>query len=283
MSDLISFAEKPEKLAPVTSAAIKLGMAKTWAAPEYAIMWEVGDATGARHTRFADAVVMSLWPSRGLELHGVEIKVSRSDWKREAADPKKAETIAKYCDRWYIHTAPNVIQDISEVPPLWGLREFDGKKWRTIREATKNPEPVAINRTFLAALLRRADQVQREVAQENAQAMIAADREQFQKRIDEEVERRTRRNTEALQMMEQFEEASGISMKDYNFLTDAKEIGRLVKTIQAAGVLRSWDGLTSVRDATRRALDEMEKAILESGIPFPEVPQIKRRARGANL
>ena len=45
-----------------------------------------------------DAVIMSLWPSRGLELHGVEIKVSRADWKREAADPAKAEAIAAYCD-----------------------------------------------------------------------------------------------------------------------------------------------------------------------------------------
>ena len=68
---------------------IRAAMSKRWAAPEWAIMWEVAEGTGARGGRYADAVMMSLWPSRGLELHGVEIKISRADWKREAFDPQR--------------------------------------------------------------------------------------------------------------------------------------------------------------------------------------------------
>ncbi|MFN4169979.1 MAG: hypothetical protein ACK4HD_16840, partial [Pannonibacter phragmitetus] len=146
MTDLLSPNPKLKKL---TSADIRAAMSKRWTQPEYALMWEVGSSTGAGPSRYADAVIMSLWPSRGLELHGVEIKVSRSDWKREAADPKKAEAIARYCDRWYVHTPPGIVDDLSGLPPAWGLREFDGKTWRTVREAAKN-EPEPVTRPFLA-------------------------------------------------------------------------------------------------------------------------------------
>ena len=97
MTDLF----EPTPKTKFTAVKLREAMSKRWAPPEYAVMWEVGRATGAvTNQRYADAVIMGLWPSRGLELHGVEIKVSRSDWRREAADPMKAEAIAAYCDRW---------------------------------------------------------------------------------------------------------------------------------------------------------------------------------------
>lgn len=154
-----------KKVGKVTAADSRHAMSKRWAAPEYAVMWEVGEATGLTRGRSADAVIMSLWPSRGLELHGVEIKVSRSDWKREAADPTKAEAIAKFCDRWWLHTAPGVVDDLSDLPPRWGLREFDGAKWKTVREADIT-EAAHVTRGFLAALLRRADGAMRQMIQD---------------------------------------------------------------------------------------------------------------------
>lgn len=111
----------------ITSNHIRTAMSKRWTDPEWAIMWEVGQGTGAAGGRYADAVMMSLWSSRGLELHGVEIKISRSDWKREAADPSKAEAIARFCDRWWVHTAPGVVDDLSDLPPAWGLRRCSQK------------------------------------------------------------------------------------------------------------------------------------------------------------
>src|ERR1700743_963107 len=122
----------------ITATAMRQAMSKRWAPPEYAVMWEVGRATGAVYgQRYADAVIMSIWPSRGLELHGVEIKISRSDWRREAGDPAKAEASPAYADRWWVFTGPGVIQDTSELPPMWGAREYDGRVWRTIKEAEK--------------------------------------------------------------------------------------------------------------------------------------------------
>jgi len=160
-------------------------------------------------------VMMSLWPSRGLELHGVEIKVSRSDWRREAADPAKAEAVARYCDRWWIHTAPGVVGDVSELPPAWGLREFDDKSWTTVREAEKT-EAQQIGRTFLAALLRRADDTMRGLmaeAMREARDAQHLEAEKQRARYRDDVEAAVKRRTAALEIaaenVRKFEEAFG--------------------------------------------------------------------------
>lgn len=64
----------------------------------YAWFYQVSNGTGWHgRKRFADALVLSCWPSRGINLSGIEVKVSRSDWRRELDIPEKAEAIAKWC------------------------------------------------------------------------------------------------------------------------------------------------------------------------------------------
>lgn len=46
-------------------------------AREYALLPQVGNGTGSRCNRHADALALSLWPSRGLHLNGFEIKSHR--------------------------------------------------------------------------------------------------------------------------------------------------------------------------------------------------------------
>ena len=92
----------------LTAADICVGLRKRYIAPEWALLFNVANGTGARQYRYADAIGMSLYPSRGLEIHGFEVKISKSDWKREAADPEKAETIAAYCDRWWVVTLVSI-------------------------------------------------------------------------------------------------------------------------------------------------------------------------------
>lgn len=227
----------------ITSADIRRAMAKVWAAPQYALMWEVGEATGAKRGRYADAVIMSLWPSRGLELHGVEIKISRADWRVEAKDPTKAEAIAKYCDRWWLHTAPGVVADLSELPPAWGLREFDGKSWTTVREAEKT-DASQIDRAFLAALLRRADGVMRALVDEAVRegrkeidAQLERDRERFSREVALAAERRTREATEKVKSFERFCEAFGEDA--LSGLFDQVSLGRAARMISDAATMWS--------------------------------------------
>ncbi|MEM6680213.1 MAG: hypothetical protein AAF675_20305 [Pseudomonadota bacterium] len=219
------------KKKPMRAQDIMEAMSKRWTDPEWAIMWEVAEGTGAGAGRRADAVMMSLWPSRGLELHGVEIKVSRSDWKREAADPTKAEAVAKFCDRWWIHTPKGIVDDISDLPPAWGLREFDGRCWRTVKDAEKT-EAAPITRLFLASLLRRADGTMQRLVRDAVDEARAAEfaeaeerRRRFHETVKTEVERRTSGFGQIEENLAEFEEAFGKgSIRDWG--VDRAALGR---------------------------------------------------------
>lgn len=262
LSDLLTPPTKPARL---TSSDIRIAMSKRWTEPEYAIMWEVSNATGGASKRYADAVIMSLWPSRGLELHGVEIKISRADWKREAADPKKAEAIARYCDRWYVHTAPGVVDDLSDLPPAWGLREYDGKSWKTIREAAKNdPEPVT--RPFLAALLRRADDMMRAMvneatrnARETAHQEIEKLRESRSREIEESAKRRTAHLEKMAESFAMFEAAFGKGCLA-NWGVDHAALGRAARALSECGS-RGYGPLSQRLRTAADAIDEIGRMV----------------------
>ena len=61
---------------------IKALLHNKYAPPVYAFFTEVGSSTGFAN-RYIDAVAYSLYPSMHHEIHGFEIKVSRSDFLNE--------------------------------------------------------------------------------------------------------------------------------------------------------------------------------------------------------
>ena len=147
---------------------------------------------------------------------------------------------------------------------MWGAREFDGKAWRTIKEAEKT-EAKACDRPFLASLLRRADgesrwQIDRQ-ARELAESAVRAAHDE----IEREVARRSVDAKAARQQIKDFEEASGLSMRDF-MLGDAKSIGAMVKAVNAAGVGNAYGGVTAIMNSMRSAISRMEQAVAESGL-----------------
>ena len=52
-------------------------------------------------------------------LHGHEIKISRSDWIAELAQPLKAEAWKRHCDMWWLVAPKEVVRD--DLPEDWGL------------------------------------------------------------------------------------------------------------------------------------------------------------------
>lgn len=248
----------------ITSTTIRAAILKTFARPEWAVMFEVAPATGYSHSkqRYADAVMMSLWPSRGLDLHGVEIKVSRSDWKREAADPTKAERIAAYCDYWWVFVAPGVIHDLAEVPTPWGVREFDGKKLKTIREATRT-EAQPIDRGFLASLLRRNDESgQRDISADVAKAVDEI-RAGDERRIKSEIEMRTRRADEIIAQEKAFAEASGLNLSQLAYHSNIKEVAAMLKCLLESGVQGQYSSLNYLASNFRTTADKIDKALAD--------------------
>lgn len=127
---------------------------KLWTERAHGWLYNVGNATGwASGRQFADALVVSLWPSRGIWCAGVEVKVYRSDWKRELEKPRKSAEIQSYCERWWV-AAPVGVVELGELPDTWGLVEIDGGKPRVAKEAPKlEAKPPTWG--FVAACLRR--------------------------------------------------------------------------------------------------------------------------------
>lgn len=125
---------------------------------EFCFLEHVRNGAAFNANRTLDAVAIALWPSRGLTIDGFEVKVSRSDWQRELAQPEKAEDACKLVDRFSIVAPRGVVLD-GELPATWGLLEVVGKRLVTTKAAPplRPPDLVrssTISRDFLVGILR---------------------------------------------------------------------------------------------------------------------------------
>jgi hypothetical protein len=206
---------------------------KRFSAPEWGLLWEVPNGTGARKGRTLDALAMSVWPSRGLELHGLELKISRSDLTRELRTPDKADAVGAYCDRFWI-VCPNGLATPEDMPPAWGLLLATPKTLRVAKEAEKL-EPKEIDRGFLASLFRQmnkvcADYVHRsEIAGDLEAARLDA-HESALLHLDSDAARNSRELDALRETVKTFEEAAGVEIESWS----AGDVGAAVEVVLAA-------------------------------------------------
>jgi len=123
----------------------------------YAVAGGVRSHAGFDARRTADFMAMDLWPSKGLDLHGHEVKVSRSDWLRELKEPEKAAEFIPYVNRWWLVVPDPVIVGLGELPDGWGLMAMRGERLAVI-EAAPRRDALPLPPTRLAALLRAVAQ-----------------------------------------------------------------------------------------------------------------------------
>lgn len=214
---------------------LKIALKNRYRAPEWAVLFEVANGTGATACRYADAVAMNLFPSRGLRLHGFEIKAQRGDWLRELRNPEKAEDVSAYCDHWWLVAAPDVVH-ADEVPDTWGLLVADGGKLKVKKQAPElHPEgPKPLTHAFLAALLRRSSEVDDDVIN----AMVAERTKNLTDDLEWRVERRAKERTMKYDSLraavEAFENGSGLKIDQWESWRN-KRLGEVVKVAEAVG------------------------------------------------
>ena len=123
----------------------------------YAVAAGVRSHAGFDARRTADYVAMDLWPSKGLALHGHEIKISRSDWLRELKEPEKAAEFIPWMNHWWLVASdPRIVRD-GELPEGWGLMVMRGPLLVVARKAPRR-DARPLTPTRLAALLRAVAQ-----------------------------------------------------------------------------------------------------------------------------
>jgi hypothetical protein len=201
-----------------------------------------------------DAVAFTLWKSAGVVVHGFEVKVSRSDWLSELRNPAKSETLASFCDHWWIVAPPEVAVK-TEVPEPWGLLTVVNGGLRQVRTAPKR-KPLrdeAFWQFLVARCVKRSDvdaaAERRVVANEVRAGMV-----KVQERVNPDRQELQR----LLAEVDAFEKASGIKIRSYKGSGErAAGIAKLVASGEARALVSQ---MASARNMLKNAHATTEKA-----------------------
>lgn len=191
---------------------------------------EVRANRGVNVKSIADAVAVSLYPSRGHHLHGIEIKVSRSDWLRELNNPKKSHDTFIQCASWTL-ACPDGVVAPGELPHGWGHIVVSDKKAR-YKSRPKVRNNVVITPMSVVMLGHLLNQQQKEVdakVRETIKRMKEGDGQRLNDLANENVKLRSELAAvqgciEDRNVIAKFSEACGVSAWDihhaYSKLTD---------------------------------------------------------------
>lgn len=249
----------------MTAADVRACLATRWPDSEYLHIPEAPEQSD-RGGRKLDLLVVSLWRSRGLELDGVEIKVSVSDWRRELANAAKADWWWRHVHRFWVAVPASIADTVkAELPETWGLLACEAGK--TTKVAVKAPkhtaEPLSWERCV--GLLRAASDCGRN-ALHRAEVRGFAD---GKKAGLAEAERLTsdghaRQELDVLrQRVAAFEAASGLNIS--RGWHDETRIGELVATIERERAEPGWilRSLANNAEAAIRAAEQYARNAAE--------------------
>lgn len=242
------------KKQPRTTGELELALRHKYGGEEWALFFQVRDATGFQGSRTADALAMGLWPSRGLELHGFEIKAFRGDWLRELKKPSKAEEISSYCDRWWIVAGDKELVKPHELPPTWGLMTPHGDGLRIAVPAPKLT-PATIDRLFLAALLRRA--ALHSPSAEAIKAATEAGRKEGLTQRDFNTQHERDEHKRLQEQVKKFKETSGVEIDRWR----GGDIGAAVKFVCEGGVQHAQRELKDMERSARQLASHLQAVL----------------------
>ena len=228
----------------------------------YAFLTQVGNSTGWECNRWADVIVMSLWPSRGLEIIGFEIKVSRQDWVKELKHPDKADTIANYCDSWYLVLGDEEILQFGELPMGWGLMVPQTKKTlKVATESKRSIKPKLIDKNFLASILRQTSKqlTKSSELRREYNSGYSAGIEEGKERLKYSVESKTDQIQTLKNEIKDFENASGVDITDWRH--NSSKIGDAVKIVLDGSYIRELENLESLQKRASNCTKSIEEEI----------------------
>jgi hypothetical protein len=236
-------------------AAIRRRYTPEGQVPEWVVIEQVRNQQGfggRDPIRTFDALMVGLWESRGHPVHGFEVKVSKGDWKRELKAPDKADPLVRHVSYWWI-AAPAGVVDPSTLPEGWGLQVTDGKRLRTVREATKR-EPLPPSWSMVAAIMKRAaeqvtDEAARRAEYERGRKAGRTEAEESHavRRVADERDR-------LREVIARFEQASGLDLPTWS-AEHAEKLGAAVRTVMGdhGSPMRL---IQQARSAAQRFLEE---------------------------
>jgi hypothetical protein len=227
------------------------------------VLSQVRNGTGySRAVRTADMLIVSTWPSRGLFLEGVEIKVSRSDLQSELANPEKADEIAKYCKWWWLAVPDDLITPEMMIPETWGILTVDDKGKASIARRGTMLSPIPMDTLLVCSVLRNVSESYVPASEIDDRVKAAVE-----ERLKSMREDRNYRLQELEKAFAEFREATGVDlMTDRNHpIWDMRGAGDAVKLLMEMRS-RPADELRDAAVSLRKASTAIEQAMAVVGV-----------------
>lgn len=213
-----------------------------------------------------DFLAINTWQSRGMTLIGHEVKVSKSDWKAELAQPEKAEVFARYCRLWYVAVPAGLAKEIKhEVPPAWGLMSVSASG--NVREVIKpepRQKPAEVPAWWWVGWLAHIDRQHKRRLPYLISEGMAEERAAIESRIEERIDHRRRyqddRHAELVAQVERFRDATGIDLarawrgdidrvpQAWKLVTSTRSLENLAKSMREAAAALDLAMATSSND-----------------------------------
>ena len=230
----------------VTADTIRKALQEKYQEDEWYLGFEVGDSCGSLLSRHADAVAINAYPSRGFEVRGFEIKVSRSDLKHELEISAKADAVAKYCNYWFLVVPKGLTKDM-QIPEPWGIIEYKDGKLKQVKTATYMKNICDFG--FLCAFIRGRKRIESVEYSYNRQQMFDEVKKQYETYYAPSSVRELKRLQKSLS---EIEEKTGINITTYNF--DTNRICEYIKLAQKI-MDKKWEF-----DSIERNIEDIKEA-----------------------
>ena len=233
---------------------IMLALKSKYPPPQYTLLFEVRNKTGygISTTRYADAIVLDLYPSKGLYMSGFEFKTTRTDLINDLRNPSKHQEISKHCNFWWLVVGDRKIIKDGEIPEKWGLMVPRGKQL-VIKKHAPLTETPDVPKYFMASLLRSALRV----SPAEEEIRVAVDRAIQQERptskanIEYKVKSQRGEIDSLQRSITAFEEKSGMKIQTWN----VGRMGEAVKFVMEGGL----KGLETRIRTIKRDSDQISK------------------------
>jgi hypothetical protein len=199
--------------------------------------------------RRADAVHIGLWQSRGAgRIDVCELKVSRSDFRRELDKPQKAEAWWPYSTTFSI-VAPSVaIAPPEDLPPGWGLMvpKKNSRRFQTIVKPAEREPRLTIS--LLMTLLKNTETTRTNALRQQSDKLYREHAERDRKIEAQRAERTLDPATkDRLEALDRLEDRLGMKLSTYSLRDNA------IRPEAAAEALRELaKGTAAVTEARRR-------------------------------
>lgn len=226
---------------------------------EWVCASEVQRTTGWSDRRY-DFVAMNCWNSNFYKIEVVEIKVSKSDLRRELEEPEKHNVMFDDID-YYSLAAPDKIIDMSIIPPKWGVYAVvDGKLVTKRKPLALHDEPrTTLPRAFAASFMRAA-------AAQNMERTLLEDEKK--KSFDEGY---ARCKSDVGQMADSWENYKRVQKENWQLSQTLSDLGiyglererdkaNIVKLTQMKRVGDKLDWLKHLTEQVKKCVADIEQA-----------------------